>query len=74
MNVDFSGTGCPVETTRGNCCVFPFVYKGKGYCSCTTVDYGNKLWCATTNSYDKDKKWGDCQGAQGKHFIIACCT
>ena len=56
-----------MKTTRGECCVFPSVYQRKSFYSCRTVDYGSKLWCATTNSYDKDKKRGDCQG---RHYSL----
>ena len=39
--------------------MFPFTYKGMTYPNCT--DVGNdELWCATTNNYDKDRKWGVC--------------
>ena len=46
-------------TGKGAFCVFPFKYKGKIYNSCTKEDH-NQLWCATTNDYDKDKRWGNC--------------
>lgn len=43
-------------------CVFPFYYDGKNYTSCTYKDCKHNLpWCATTNNYDRDKKWGHCQ-------------
>ena len=51
---------CAVKTKSGKCCVFPFVYEGKSYSKCTTVNNGNEMWCATTSNYDKDKKWGTC--------------
>ena len=40
-------------------CVFPFTYKGATYSKCTDVN-DDELWCATTNNYDKDGKWGVC--------------
>jgi len=45
--------------SNGNCCVFPFTYKGNVYHSCTTVGF-SKFWCSTSSDYDKDKKWGLC--------------
>uniref|UniRef100_A0A8C6PX32 Matrix metalloproteinase-9 n=1 Tax=Nothobranchius furzeri TaxID=105023 RepID=A0A8C6PX32_NOTFU len=59
---------CPSEllyTFGGNAdgapCVFPFIFLDKEYSSCTTEgrNDGNR-WCATTNNYDKDKKYGFC--------------
>ncbi|XP_067388874.1 epididymal sperm-binding protein 1-like [Emydura macquarii macquarii] len=40
-------------------CVFPFIYKGKVYVACTTVD-SNRPWCATTSNYDRDKAYKFC--------------
>merc|ERR550534_1743085 len=51
------------RTDEDTCCVFPFIYLGKTYEGCTTVDYNNKLWCATTSNYDQDKEWGNCENA-----------
>ncbi|XP_031567066.1 CUB and peptidase domain-containing protein 2-like [Actinia tenebrosa] len=50
---------CSVKTTTGKCCVFPFNYKGTQYNKCID-DYHKRPWCATTDDYDKDKQWGDC--------------
>ena len=61
--------GCPcffivavptcIQTTDGNCCVFPFIYNSQQYNQCTSVDW-TKDWCATTSNYDIDKMWGEC--------------
>ena len=50
---------CSVETVNGQCCHFPFTYKGNKYTSCTTVNH-NKPWCSLTANYQG--KWGDCKG------------
>ena len=43
--------GCATEQLPGGQskqCIFPFVYKGKTYTECTTVESANKkAWCAT---------------------------
>ena len=51
-------------------CVFPFIYKGVTYRSCTSKDE-NKNWCYTevdTNANGVEGKWGycspECQGEQ----------
>merc|ERR1712131_409754 len=41
-------------------CHFPFIYKGKQYDSCTTVDNSGSLWCSTTYNYQN--KWRTCTG------------
>jgi len=46
-------------------CIFPFVYKGKTYTECTTVESANKkAWCATKVNPDTNvvirNQWGDC--------------
>ncbi|XP_015281420.1 PREDICTED: epididymal sperm-binding protein 1-like, partial [Gekko japonicus] len=43
----------------GQPCVFPFFYRKKTYFTCVP-EKSNKTWCATTGSYDKDKKWSYC--------------
>ncbi|KAM9855850.1 matrix metalloproteinase-9 [Aulostomus maculatus] len=59
---------CPSEllyTFGGNAdgaqCVFPFVFLGEEYDSCTTEGRSDAYrWCATTDNFDKDKKFGFC--------------
>jgi len=46
----------------GQPCVFPFKYRNKPVTACITQLH-NQLWCATTDNYDKDHKWGNCDGA-----------
>ena len=52
--------------SEGEPCHFPFVFLGQEYNSCTSEGRGDgKLWCATTDNYDDDTKWGFCPD-QGK--------
>ncbi|XP_029994803.1 matrix metalloproteinase-9 [Sphaeramia orbicularis] len=59
---------CPSEllyTFGGNAggaeCVFPFVFQGKEYDSCTTEGRSDGYrWCATTDNFDRDVKYGFC--------------
>jgi len=58
-------SGCPskAETEDGQCCVFPFTYRGHqyDYCLSNTKSKG-KMWCATTSVWDRsDPKWGNCK-------------
>ncbi|CAH3033992.1 unnamed protein product, partial [Pocillopora meandrina] len=46
-------------TSKGACCVFPFIYRGNPQHRCTRAERGYR-WCSTTNNYDKDKEWGFC--------------
>lgn len=53
---------------EGSPCVFPFTFLGNTYDSCTSSGRSDgKMWCATTKSYDDDRKWGFCpdQGVKG---------
>ncbi|XP_020631489.1 uncharacterized protein LOC110068454 [Orbicella faveolata] len=52
---------CRVRTTRNNCCVFPFIYRGRRYRSCTRAN-SRRAWCALTPNYDADKMYGWCRG------------
>uniref|UniRef100_A0A8C0J8H0 Insulin like growth factor 2 receptor n=1 Tax=Chelonoidis abingdonii TaxID=106734 RepID=A0A8C0J8H0_CHEAB len=68
------GDRCPPVTEKGELCVFPFKYKGKRYEDCI-VDEEKRRWCATTNDYDKDGKWGFCGNATGNReatIIFKC--
>lgn len=47
------------NSERGARCVFPFLYKGKLRHTCTTINH-DKPWCATTTTFSRDGKWGDC--------------
>uniref|UniRef100_A0A8C5HU14 Matrix metalloproteinase-9 n=1 Tax=Gouania willdenowi TaxID=441366 RepID=A0A8C5HU14_GOUWI len=70
---------CPSRDTaviggnsEGESCHFPFVFLGKTYDSCTSEGRGDgKLWCATTDNYDDDKKWGLCPDQGYSLFLVA---
>uniref|UniRef100_A0A8D0KZD8 Matrix metalloproteinase-9 n=1 Tax=Strix occidentalis caurina TaxID=311401 RepID=A0A8D0KZD8_STROC len=45
----------------GSPCVFPFIFEGTSYDTCTTDGRSDGYrWCATTASFDQDKKYGFC--------------
>ena len=54
-----SGLDTHGGNSGGNCCVFPFKFRGKLYHDCTTDGYSIK-WCSTTYDFKRDKKWGLC--------------
>ncbi|XP_078377928.1 uncharacterized protein LOC144661095 [Oculina patagonica] len=49
--------GKKTDNAEGRCCVFPFVYGGVSYDSCTKVNY-NQLWCSLTAVYSG--QWANC--------------
>lgn len=64
--------------SEGAPCVFPFIFLGNKYDSCTSAGRNDgKLWCASTSSYDDDRKWGfcpdqgdtSCQGTRGMSSV-----
>uniref|UniRef100_A0A8B9KQH5 Insulin-like growth factor 2 receptor n=1 Tax=Astyanax mexicanus TaxID=7994 RepID=A0A8B9KQH5_ASTMX len=61
------GDPCPSVTVGGDACVFPFIYMKKSYTECTTEGkHEGRKWCATTASFDKDRKWGLCSSVTAK--------
>ncbi|XP_016324044.1 secretory phospholipase A2 receptor-like [Sinocyclocheilus anshuiensis] len=47
--------------SRGMTCSIPFKYNNKWFWDCTSEGREDRhLWCATTNRYDQDEKWGFC--------------
>ncbi|XP_078376434.1 uncharacterized protein LOC144659796 isoform X3 [Oculina patagonica] len=54
--------GCnTVQTKEGDCCHFPFEYKGETYCKCTS-DNWVRPWCSLTPIYEG--MWGHCPDNQ----------
>ncbi|XP_060111205.1 fibronectin-like [Heteronotia binoei] len=61
--------------TAGQACTFPFAYKSRTFYSCTNEDIQiGKFWCATTGSYDKDKKWSYCADTRVQANQIGPCV
>ncbi|RXN03106.1 Matrix metallo ase 9 [Labeo rohita] len=58
--------------SEGEPCQFPFTFLGNKYSGCTSEGRNDgKLWCATTNDYDTDKKWGFCPDRGYSLFLVA---
>ncbi|XP_078357449.1 uncharacterized protein LOC144642352 isoform X2 [Oculina patagonica] len=56
--------GKKTDDPQGRCCVFPFVYAGVSYDSCTSINH-NKLWCSFDAVYAGQWANCDCNGALG---------
>nr|XP_033791685.1 cation-independent mannose-6-phosphate receptor [Geotrypetes seraphini] len=59
------GDPCPPVTEDGIPCVLPFQYSGKIHNECI-MNGKQRPWCATTNNYSKDQKWGFCGNSTEK--------
>ncbi|XP_053309735.1 matrix metalloproteinase-9 [Spea bombifrons] len=58
--------------SQGDPCVFPFTFLERTYHACTSDGRNDrKLWCATTSSYDQDRKWGFCPDQGYSLFLVA---
>ena len=56
---------CGQRTWGGNCCVFPFVYRGRRYNSCTRRG-STRFWCPIVPGYKRGQAWGYCRGKRGE--------
>nr|XP_057945444.1 72 kDa type IV collagenase [Doryrhamphus excisus] len=58
--------------SEGSPCAFPFTFLGDTYEACTSSGRSDgKMWCATTKSYDDDRKWGFCPDQGYSLFLVA---
>ncbi|ETE63168.1 72 kDa type IV collagenase, partial [Ophiophagus hannah] len=58
--------------SEGQPCVFPFIFLGNKYDSCTTSGrQDGKMWCSTSSNYDEDRKWGFCPDQGYSLFLVA---
>uniref|UniRef100_A0A8C6YCL6 Fibronectin type-II domain-containing protein n=1 Tax=Naja naja TaxID=35670 RepID=A0A8C6YCL6_NAJNA len=49
------------SNSKGKRCVFPFIYNGTKFNSCTNQNSEDgRFWCSVTHNYDKSQQWSYC--------------
>uniref|UniRef100_UPI0037E78EBA macrophage mannose receptor 1-like n=1 Tax=Semicossyphus pulcher TaxID=241346 RepID=UPI0037E78EBA len=54
----------------GVVCMFPFLYKNQWNSDCSTLDSGNRPWCAVETKYENAHRWGFCPGTSRADWTV----
>ena len=58
-------------STPGDCCVFPFKFKGQLHNSCLPFGGDKKRrWCSLSHDFDAERRWGMCSSKFLETFVL----